>query len=121
MRSNAPWRGKTDDTPIPARVRLRVFNRYDGTCYLSGRKIRPGDKWEVEHIVALCNGGENREANLAPALSKPHRAKTAEDRRIKAKNDRTRKRHIGLRRPSRFACSKNSRFKKKISGEVVRR
>jgi 5-methylcytosine-specific restriction enzyme A len=121
VRSTDEWIGKNDDARPPPRVRLRIFDRANGVCHISGRKIGAGEKWDCEHIVALCNGGENREANLAPALSKPHRAKTAEDRRIKAKNDRTRKRHIGLCRPSRFACSKNSRFKKKISGEVVRR
>jgi 5-methylcytosine-specific restriction endonuclease McrA len=73
------WCGKTPDTPVPPRVRLRVFEAYGGKCYLSGRKIMAGDKWEVEHIIAIINGGENREKNLAPALKDAHREKTAED------------------------------------------
>lgn len=118
MREVEEWIGKHDDSPIPARVRLRVFERHNGVCYLSGRKIRPGDKWEIEHIKALSLGGQHREFNFAPALVVPHRAKTAIDRRIKAKNDRVRKKHLGIRKPSKFACSKDSPFRKKINGKV---
>ena len=91
------WIGATPDTKVPERVRLRVFNAYDGVCYLSKRKIRAGEKWEAEHILALGNGGENRERNLAPALVEPHKAKTAKDVAIKAKTDRIRKKHLGLK------------------------
>jgi 5-methylcytosine-specific restriction enzyme A len=121
MRSVEEWIGKTDDSPIPRRVRARVFDKYDGRCYLSGRKIMVGDKWEAEHILALSLGGEHRESNLAPALVGAHKIKTKSDRRIKAKNDRVRKRHIGIRKPSKFACSRNSKWKKKIDGSVVLR
>jgi 5-methylcytosine-specific restriction protein A len=93
------WIGKTPDTPAPPRVRLRVFERYNGVCYLSGRKIMPGDKWQIEHPQALINGGENRESNMAPALDQPHKVKSAQDVKQKAKNDRVRKRHIGIKKP----------------------
>jgi 5-methylcytosine-specific restriction protein A len=93
------WIGKTPDTPAPPRVRQRVFDRHDGICYLSGRKIMPGDKWQLEHPQAIINGGENRESNLAPALVDPHKVKTAEDVKQKAKNDRVRKKHLGITAP----------------------
>lgn len=115
------WIGKTPDTPAPPRVRLRVFERHNGICYLSGRKIQAGDKWQLEHPLAIINGGENRESNLAPALVEPHKVKTAEDVEQKAKNDRVRKRHLGIRKPSKFTCSRDSKFKKKIDGSVVLR
>jgi len=99
MRKVEEWIGATDDTPAPPRVRARVFIRDGGVCHLSGRKIRPGEKWELEHIIALCNGGENRETNLAPALVLPHREKTKQDRRVKAKDDHVRKRHLGIKKP----------------------
>ncbi len=113
MRQVEEWRGKTDDTPIPARVKLRVFEKYNGVCYLSGVKIRPGDKWEIEHVQALCNGGEHREENMAPALVGAHKAKTAADRAIKAKNDRVRKRHLGIKKPRTM-----TRWRK-FNGEIV--
>lgn len=59
----------------------------------------PGEKWELEHILALALGGEHRESNMAPALVAPHKVKTKADRRMKAKNDRVRKRHLGVKKP----------------------
>lgn len=96
-RSVPEWIGKTPDSVPPPHVRLRIFNRYDGRCYLSKRKIRPGETWHAEHMLALTLGGENRERNLAPALVDPHKVKTAKDRRIKKRTDKRRKRHIGIK------------------------
>lgn len=92
------WIGKTPDSKIPDRVRDRVFKRDDGRCHLSGRVIRPGDSWDCDHVIALINGGENRESNLAPALRDKHREKTATDVALKAKDARVRKKHLGLRK-----------------------
>jgi 5-methylcytosine-specific restriction protein A len=89
------WIGKTDDTRPPPRVRVRVFERYEGRCYLSGRKIMGGEKWELEHVKALTNGGENRESNLAPALVAPHREKTKDDLAEKSKVYRMKAKHLG--------------------------
>lgn len=120
-RSTEEWVGKTDDSPVPRRVRMRVFERYGGVCYLSGRKISAADKWELEHIIAICNGGLHREDNMAPALVGPHKRKTVEDVKQMAKNNRVRKRHLGIKKPSKFACSRDSKFKKRIDGTVVLR
>lgn len=100
-RSTDEWIGKTANAPVPPRVRLRVFDRYDGVCYLSGRKIMPGEGWDLEHIVALCNGGEHRESNMAPALRSPHREKTAADVRQKSVDRRKRMKHLGISRKKR--------------------
>ena len=99
VRAVDEWIGKTDDARVPPRVRLRIFERDHGVCHLSGRKILAGEKWEIEHVVALSLGGEHRESNLAPALVAPHKIKTKSDRRAKAKNDRVRKRHLGIKKP----------------------
>lgn len=116
------WIGKTPDTPIPARVLARVFERHGGLCHISGRKIIPGDKWEADHVLALANGGENRESNLAPALKEEHKKKTREDVAQKAKSARVRKKHLGLHKPkSVLPGSRGSKWKRKINGEVVRR
>lgn len=96
------WIGKTDDSRPPPRVRVRVFEKHGGICYLTSRVIRAGDKWELEHIIAIINGGENRESNLAPALVAPHKIKSAEDMRQKSKNYRVRAKHLGIRKPSRL-------------------
>lgn len=96
-RSTPEWIGKTDDETPPLRVRLRVFEAYGGKCYLTGRKIMPGDEWDLDHKIALCNGGANRETNLAPALRYAHRIKTAADVGQKAAAAASRAKHIGLR------------------------
>jgi hypothetical protein len=120
-RSVKEWIGKTDNTPVPARVKVRVFERYNGICYLSGRKITAADKWDCDHKIALINRGENRENNLAPVLKDKHKEKTKKDVAIKSKNYQVKKKHLGVKKRSSFPCSKSSPFKKKISGEVVRR
>jgi 5-methylcytosine-specific restriction endonuclease McrA len=91
------WIGKTPDTKVPDRVRLRVFEREAGKCWISGRKIRPGDLWDLDHQVALINGGEHRESNLFPALRDKHREKTRHDVAEKAKSAAVRSKHLGIR------------------------
>lgn len=115
------WIGKTDDAAIPPRVRVRVFDRHGGRCHLTGRRIRAGEAWDCEHVVALANGGQHRETNLAPALKAPHREKTAADVAEKANVYRKRAKHLGIRKPSRFPGSRDSKFKKKMDGTVVLR
>lgn len=89
------WIGKDDNTPVPPRVRVRVFEAHEGRCHRSGRKIRAGEAWQCDHVLAIINGGQNRESNLAPILTDPHKEKTAEDVRIKAKTARTKAKHLG--------------------------
>lgn len=90
------WQGATPDAAIPKRVRLRVFEAYGGKCALSGRKIMPGDAWDIDHRLALCNGGQHVESNLQPVLKDAHREKTRADVGAKAKADRIRAKHLGI-------------------------
>lgn len=123
MRSVDEWIGKTDDDGIPGRVMIRIFDRYEGRCQCGcNRKIMPGENWVVDHRIALINGGEHRERNLQPLIGAHHQVKTRQDVAIKSKIARTRSRHLGIKRKrSSLPCGKNSPFKKKVTGEVVRR
>lgn len=96
-RSVPEWIGKTPDTKVPDHVRLRIFDREEGRCHLSGRKITLSDEWDLDHKVALINGGEHRESNLFPAIRDKHRAKTAEDVAEKAAVYRKRCKHLGIK------------------------
>lgn len=91
------WIGRDDDTPIPKRVKLRILIAYGGRCHRTKHKFRPGDPIEFDHIKALCNGGENRESNIAPILGgKVHREKTAADVAERAHVDRMKAKHLGI-------------------------
>ena len=91
------WSSDNPDTPAPPRVRARVFAAYGGVCHWSQRKIMPGDAWDLDHVVAIINGGENRESNLAPILrGKAHKDKTDADLAIKSKTARMRAKHLGI-------------------------
>ena len=70
------WFGATPDTPAPDRVRLRVLQRHGGRCPVCTRLLPP-NRWDLDHIVAVIEGGENRESNLQPVCNYPcHRDKT---------------------------------------------
>lgn len=123
MRSVPEWIGKTSDTPIPPRVRLRIFEAHGGVCHLSGRRIQAGEPWDCDHIVALVNGGEHRETNLAPALRDKHREKTALDVAEKSIVRRKRMKSLGIvpKKGRPIPGSKLSGLKRKMNGEVERR
>jgi 5-methylcytosine-specific restriction protein A len=121
-RSTNEWIGTTPDTPVPDRVRVRVFDRDGGRCQCGcGRKVMAGESWDTDHKIALVNGGENRESNLTTLLTEHHKSKTRRDVAIKSKTYRMRKRHLGIRKPSRFPGARNSPLKKKMDGTVVLR
>jgi hypothetical protein len=68
MRKLAEWHGKTDDTRPPPRVRLRIFDVAGGVCHVCKLPIKPDETWHADHVIALIEGGENRETNIAPAM-----------------------------------------------------
>jgi 5-methylcytosine-specific restriction protein A len=120
------WIGATPDTPIPPRVRLRVFEAHQGRCHISGRKITPADAWDCDHVVALVNwsgeGHGNRESNLAPALRDKHREKTAADVAEKSMIRRKRAKHLGIKPKGRpIPGSKASGWRKRMDGTAERR
>lgn len=90
------WIGAAPNQAIPPRVRARVFERHGGVCHIAKRKIRAGEAWECDHVIALVNGGQHRESNLAPALKDMHSEKTANDVAIKSKVARQRAKHLGI-------------------------
>src|SRR5262245_27233848 len=121
-RSVPEWIGKTPDTPVPPRVRLRVFEREGGKCHKCTRKIAAGEKWTCEHVKAVINGGANREANLACTCANCLPGKNAADVAEKAAVAKTRKAHLGIRRASRpIPGSRASGWKRHMDGTVTRR
>lgn len=122
MRSIPEWIGRNDDAAAPPRVKARIYLDAEGRCKCCTRFIDGSALVaEYDHAIPLILGGKNRETNLQLLCSECHSAKTKRDVKIKAKVARVRKIHIGIRKPSRFPGSRNSRWKKKIDGSVVLR
>lgn len=116
------WIGATPDAKVPDRVKLRIWERENGRCHLSGRKIMTGEPWDLDHKIALINGGEHRESNLFPALRDKHRAKTRQDVAEKAITARKRSKHLGIKKPRNpMPGSRDSGWKRKIGGGWERR
>ena len=128
-RSLSEWKGATDDTPVPPRVKLRVLQVYGYRCDPAvdgcGRKINAGEPWTCDHIVALINGGENRETNLHPLCAFCHPVKTMSDLREKSRIARIALRHAGIKlraaRPLPGGRDDPLHRKRKITGEWVDR
>lgn len=100
--------------------RARIFEHHDGICHICGGKIDGvREKWDVEHIIPLAMTGDDSDENLAPAHKKCHGSKTKTDVHQIAKAKRVSRKHIGAVKPKRKIG--DPRFKKKVSGEVVRR
>lgn len=99
-RSVPEWIGATLDTPVPPRVRARVLLRDNGHCRLCTRRLGASEKWICDHIIAIVNGGENRESNLQTICGWCDKnIKTPADVAEKSKVARQRTRHAGIRKP----------------------
>lgn len=115
------WIGSSDDQAIPARVKIRIFDRHGGNCCACTLPIRGKLRPAYDHIQALINGGEHRESNLQLLCVPCHAVKTKADVAEKSVTARKRTKHLGIKKPSRFPGSRDSKFKKKIDGSVVLR
>ena len=120
MRSVEPWEGKNDDTQIPPRVRLRVFEMARGCCAKCSRRIGGRIVPCYDHIVAIANGGANSESNLQLLCTDCHREKTGSDVHTKSVIYNRKIKRLGLKKRKLIPGSKGSGFRKKMNGEVVR-
>lgn len=97
-RPKKPWVGKTPQSMPPPDVRLRIVRTWDHTCYLTGIKITTQTP-DMEHVIALEDGGDNAEWNIRPALPAGHRVKTAAENKARDKADRAAKKKLGIKGP----------------------
>ncbi len=59
------WIGAKDESAVPQRVKLRIIRAQDEKCACGcGQKLGVGESIQFDHILAMINGGENRETNL---------------------------------------------------------
>jgi 5-methylcytosine-specific restriction endonuclease McrA len=102
------------------KTKLEAWVRAQGRCECCGIKL-DGKRVEYDHIIADGLGGEPVVGNCRVLCSPCHLEKTRADAPRIAKTNRIRAREAGIRKKSRFSCSRDSRFKKRIDGSVVLR
>ena len=117
------WVGASDDSAIPPRVMVRVFQKAEGKCAQCTRKLERG-KWACDHIVPLIAGGRNAEDYLqALCVSPCHAEKTKADVKEKAQTYLILAKHIGAksRKGKAMFGTKASGWKRGFDGKVRRR
>lgn len=116
------WVGRTQDTPVPDHVQLRVLLRQNRKCAITGRLKGKDEIFECDHIIRLKDGGLNVESNLQMILVDAHKIKSAKERKAGKKVSKLQMKSLGI---SKQTISQRkafqSKFKRKISGEVVLR
>lgn len=88
-----PFRHAKRGAMTPQRM-ARIFADRDGRCHICTREIRPGDDWQVDHVIALEAGGSDEDDNLAPACDHCHSEKTKDDHSTAGKGRRRYSKHV---------------------------
>ena len=97
-RSVTEWIGANDDTPIPARVKVRIFDRFRGCCNQCGNPIRGSLLPAYDHVVAIINGGANAVSNIQLLCEPCHGEKTKCDVAEKGFSYRKKLKAIGIKK-----------------------
>ncbi len=96
------WIGRDDNQAIPARVRVRIFDKAGGACAICSRKIGGIVRPAIDHIIPIIAGGKNRESNLQLLCMSPcHAQKTKRDVAEKSMIARKHAKHLGILTPRR--------------------
>lgn len=103
-----------------------MFLRHNGKCAKCTRKIRSGELWHADHIIALENGGTNDPSNFQPLCAWCHAIKTKEDHGKAAKSRAVATAHVvptsqRQKKGRPLPGTKRSGWKHKISGDWERR
>ena len=100
---------------LTPKQRAEFFSKHGGICQNCKRKIRPGENWDVDHEVALCNQGSNDDSNLQLLCQNCHGAKTPKDRKEAATN---RRKYTNTFVPNRH-LKRGFGFSRKFDGTVI--
>lgn len=122
-RTVSEWKGRTDDTPIPPRVKLRILARQGDRCRDCGQKFGGKLRPEFDHRPAMINGGENRESKIDAVCAPCHAICTKADVAEKSAVAKTRKSHLSIkaRKGRPMAGTVASGWRKRFDGTAERR
>lgn len=105
-----------------------AYERSEGCCegiLTSGERCNANlahKPCHYDHVIPDAIGGDNSLQNCAVLCLPCHLEKTTKrDIPIIAKSKRIADKHRGIRKRSTFACSRDSKWKKRIDGSVVAR
>lgn len=103
--------------------RVRIFDAHHGVCHICQRRIQVGEAWQLDHRQPLWQAGGDAPENLSPAHVVCHAGKTGQEHHLRAKGDRIRARHIGVKKTPQhiWGYGRADKFKRKLDGTVVRR
>lgn len=108
-------------TEFTAKVKAAAALRANGHCEECSRRLMTGD-FHYDHVIPDALGGDATLENCAVLCRSCHGTKTAKaDVPRIAKANRNWRKARGIRKPSKFACSRGSKWKKKLDGSVVAR
>ena len=79
------WIGKTDDSRPPKSVQLRILDRQQNLCAITGLPFDAKHKPQFDHKTPLWLGGANSEENLQAIRSDPHKAKASAEAKVRGK------------------------------------
>lgn len=105
------------------KTRGLAFQRCAGLCEKCSAKLKVGEA-EYDHIIPYYFTQDSSLSNCQVLCVPCHRgegAKTADDQHDISKSKRIWLKHNGVAQPKYFPGGKRSKWKKKISGEVVER
>ncbi len=107
----------------PSRA-LKIWEANSGICILCGEPIDGArDDWFIEHPRALELGGPDEDEHLGPAHWFHKAQKDADDHSAAARSKRIKRRHLGIktRKGPPIPGSRDSGWKRKMDGTLVRR
>lgn len=105
-RTVKPWHGRTDDAMPPKSVKLRILDRQQNKCAITGRPFDSKNKPQFDHKTPLWLGGANSEENLQAIHADPHKRKTAAEATVRGKVKANAAKHVLPPAPSRPIQSK---------------
>jgi 5-methylcytosine-specific restriction endonuclease McrA len=106
----------------PRSVFDRLWLKQDGKDAITGVPFTSKDRVIRDHIIALADGGENRESNLQLITEETHKPKTVAENIKRARSRRIHERDRGyVRKKSSFKTNRDGPLKRKMDGTLVNR